>query len=188
METLILTLSLFLSNPSGSDLVSSNIVNTVVSEIPSYQTKTQERASTVIPVATRIAKELNIKPELVVSVIWTESHFKSSAKSHVGASGLMQIMPTTKKALIKEMKDFNVILTSNLNSGLSYHELESIILGSYYLDKLMKRFNSEKEAIIAYNMGPTWVSKKKANNEPFGYDHDYFKKVSSKMELIASAY
>lgn len=169
------------------DFNNSSIVDAVVEEIPPFQTKTQERAKRIIPVVTKIAQELDVNPELVISVLWTESHFKENAKSRVGASGLMQIMPKTKNHLLNKMKDYNLYVSKYINSGLTYNELESVILGTYYLGKLLKRFKSQELAIIAYNMGPTWVSKKIANNEAFGMNHNYLKKVSNKLAIIALA-
>ena len=42
------------------------------------------------------ASELNLPPELVLSVIEVESTFDRFAVSHVGAQGLMQVMPFWK--------------------------------------------------------------------------------------------
>src|SRR5690606_19662431 len=44
-----------------------------------------------------------VDPLWVLSIMWTESHFSYNAKSVVGARGLMQIMPTTKKYLHKKL-------------------------------------------------------------------------------------
>lgn len=186
MKTMFILILMTISLNTYADLNSSKFVSIVVNEIPSFQTTTQDNAKRIIPIAVNIAKEIGVSPELVVSVIWTESHFKSSAKSNVGANGLMQIMPKTRIALLKEMKNFNSIISKNLNKGLSYTELESLVLGTYYLKKLNKRFKSKNLAILAYNMGPTWVSRKIASKEIFGDNHKYLIKVSSKMNLIAS--
>lgn len=164
-----------------------NYVRAVVSEIPSFQTTTKEQATKYIPVVQNIAADLKVSPALLISVIWTESHFKADARSNVGAKGLMQIMPKTRRSLIKEMKNFNLIVTKYLHTGLTYSELEDLILGAYYLNKLNTRFQNTEHAIIAYNMGPTWVAKKLARNEVVGNKNDYLNKVKNKIMIIAAA-
>jgi len=162
--------------------------NTIANKMPSYEVELKKNIHSYTDVAIKVAHELEIDHKLVLAVIWTESHFKSEAKSNVGAKGLMQIMPRTRKALLKEMPNFNAILTSHLKSGLSYKELEDIILGSYYLKKLHKKFKNTELTIIAYNMGPTWVQIQLNNNRSIGVKNDYLNKVKGKITLIASSY
>ena len=164
-----------------------NYVKAVMKKIPTYEVEMKEKAQLYIPVAQNIAQDLQVSADLVISVIWTESHFKAEANSKVGAKGLMQIMPKTRKALIKEMKNFNLLVSKYLYTGLNYKELEDIILGTYYLQKLKKRFNNTEHAIVAYNMGPTWVSKRLANKEPVGGKNHYLNKVKMKIMIVASA-
>lgn len=94
---------------------------------------------------------------LVHAIIKQESGFAPSAVSKVGALGFMQIMPDTAKLLAKE-------------SGIRYdkHKLAvdinyNIKLGSYYIKKLIDRFDgSEMLAIASYNAGPNatqrWIN------------------------------
>lgn len=193
MKTLCMVLLLTSGNTFAKSLsfVSTvekkNFINAVVGQIPSFQTNTKESATRYIPVAQNIAVELNVSPELVISVIWTESHFKSAATSKVGATGLMQIMPKTRKSLIKEMKNYNLLISKYLATGLTYGELEDIILGTYYLNKLKTRFKNTEHAIIAYNMGPTWVAKKLARKKILGKKNDYLNKVKNKLMIVAAA-
>ena len=192
MKSLFLILALTTSSLFAKELsfvpFKKNYVKAVTKNIPSYEKEMKAQVAKYVPVAQKIASEMKISPDLVIAVIWTESHFKPQAKSKVGAQGLMQIMPKTRKALIKEMKNYNQIVSRHFNSGLSYQELEDIILGSYYLNKLTKRFNGDMNmAIIAYNMGPTWVSNKISNNQAVGTKNHYLNKVVGKMALVASA-
>jgi soluble lytic murein transglycosylase-like protein len=82
---------------------------------------------------------------LIRAVIKQESNGNPNAKSNVGATGLMQIMPATAKQLAKEL-------------GLSKVDLKdpetNIQLGTYYLQKLLKEFNGDVElALTAYHSG-----------------------------------
>lgn len=186
----VLVLTSFVSQANGLDLFvnSKKYSNTIANKLPNYEVELKKNIHLYTDVAIKVAHELEIDYKLVLAVIWTESHFKSEAKSKVGAKGLMQIMPKTRKSLLKDMKNFNSILTSHLKSGLSYKELEDIILGSYYLKKLHKKFNNTELTIIAYNMGPTWVQIQLNNNRSIGVKNDYLNKVKGKITLIASTY
>jgi soluble lytic murein transglycosylase len=86
------------------------------------------------------------------------------------------------------MTNYNQLVTKYLSSGLTYKELEDIILGSYYLKTLKDKFNGNTElAIVAYNMGPYWVKKQLAQNNPVGKKNNYLNKVKKQMYVIASA-
>ncbi len=85
---------------------------------------------------------------LIYAIIHRESGFKTDAISNVGALGMMQIMPDTAKQI-----------TNELGIGYSYARLTkepeyNILLGSYYINKLLKLFNySYPLAIASYNGG-----------------------------------
>ncbi|PLX70984.1 MAG: transglycosylase [Denitrovibrio sp.] len=53
----------------------------------------QKSAAKVKPYVEKYAKEFNVNPALVMSVIYNESRFNPLAKSYVPAYGLMQIVP-----------------------------------------------------------------------------------------------
>jgi len=97
-------------------------------------------------------KGLHVSPSLILAEIYQESRGKPDAVSHVGARGLMQIMPSTAAYLSK--------LT-----GLSKEEILSdpyanVYAGSYYLATLLKRYKGDLvKALAAYNWGPGNVGK-----------------------------
>lgn len=93
-----------------------------------------------------------VSSDLINAVIGVESGGKAKATSPVGAKGLMQLMDTTGKAIHKEM-------------GLKgkydpFDEKQNKKIGTYYLRKLMDRFDGDVGlALAAYNAGPTRISK-----------------------------
>lgn len=64
----------------------------------------------------RFAKESNLPPELVLSVIEVESHFDRFAVSGVGAQGLMQVMPFWRAEIGRDSDNLTNNAT-NLNYG-----------------------------------------------------------------------
>ena len=103
------------------------------------------------------AREHKRDPDLVLAIVDVESNFNPNAVSHMGAMGLMQIMPVWKKSFGIEL-DLRHVDTS-INYGLK-------ILGSYE-----QTFGSLEMALTAYNRGPNgMVSDMKAGRVPFnGY-------------------
>lgn len=91
------------------------------------------------------AARAEISPSLLEAVILTESKFNEKAISHVGAVGMMQLMPDTAQWISEE-------------SGLPADHLdwpeENIPLGAWYLDYLLTEYhNNEVLALAAYNAG-----------------------------------
>ena len=100
-----------------------------------------------------VAKKYGLERSLIYAVIREESRFNEKAISPSGARGLMQIMPRTGHFLAKKIKLKNYNLLNLFNPG------KNIELGSFYLDKLIDRFNSNSYALAGYNGGPTRMSK-----------------------------
>jgi soluble lytic murein transglycosylase len=109
-----------------------------------------------------IPKEINNKQmpaqELLLAIIRQESEFDARANSHVGAQGLMQIMPGTAKLVAKSLK--TTYSKSLLKSDPNYN----IKLGTYYFNSLLEDYDGVFPfAIGAYNAGPnrikSWVKR-----------------------------
>lgn len=85
---------------------------------------------------------------LLFSIIKKESNFNIVISSHVGATGMMQIMPNTAKFICSRHKiDYN---HQKLRTNPSYN----IMLGTIYLNELLERYNgSYIRALAAYNAG-----------------------------------
>lgn len=133
------------------------------------------------------AQEQQISASLLEAVILTESKFNEKAKSHVGAVGMMQLMPETAD-WISEM------------SGLPSDNLESpeqnIPLGAWYLNYLLKKYkNNEIFALAAYNAGrgnvDEWIEKNKwtetfseVEKIPFPETREFVKSVVSNRNRL----
>ena len=101
----------------------------------------------------REARRNKVDPMLVVAVIRCESSFNNYAVSHVGAMGLMQVMPDTGSYLA-DRAGFKLQRHTNLFDS----EL-NVELGTAYLANLIERFGSPERALVAYNAGPGLAKK-----------------------------
>lgn len=170
---------------------------------------TSERTKTVVNWSQRFpmphkdalvaeAVRRGIDPAFVYGLIRQESRFVTDAKSHVGAAGLMQIMPATARWTA------NRIGLANF-SGSQIHDINvNLMLGVAYLKYVLEENDGNPAyAAAAYNAGPhrvrTWrkameedpaarsLDKKLAlaiwsENIPFSETRDYVKKVAANTE------
>jgi len=99
----------------------------------------------------RQSRRSNYDPFFVTAVMKAESTFRQNARSHVGALGLMQIMPATGR-YVSNMVDLKWTGPNMLVQDPDYN----IHLGIEYLKYLEDHFNGNLEQVlIAYNWGPT---------------------------------
>ena len=130
----------------------------------------------------RKAKAVGLDPAYVYGLIRQESRFVTDARSGVGASGLMQVMPATARWTAKKIG-----LTSFAVEQLNDHEV-NVAIGTGYLKLVLDDFGgSMPMAAAAYNAGPgrprVWRNGPVleaaiwAENIPFLETRDYVKKV-----------
>ncbi|HEX8846330.1 MAG TPA: lytic transglycosylase domain-containing protein [Pyrinomonadaceae bacterium] len=93
----------------------------------------------------RAGERHGVDPRFLHAVIWQESKYKVRARSHVGAQGLMQLMPATARRFGCE----------------DVHDpAANIEAGTKYLRWLLKRFNGNVSlALAGYNAGEGAVDK-----------------------------
>ncbi len=107
----------------------------------------------------KYAAEYELPPELLAAVIMTESSFDANAKSPVGATGLMQLLPSTCEEMCERMKiEYSEAMLTDPES--------SIKIGAYYLRYLYNNTGKNWEtACAAYNAGIGNVKKWQKNPE-----------------------
>lgn len=136
------------------------------------------------------AREIGLDPAYVFGLIRQESRFVMDARSHVGASGLMQVMPATAKWTAKKagMADFSVSQLTDRDVNLR--------IGTRYLKLVLDDFEgSMAMAAAAYNAGPGRPRRWRdgpaldaavwAENIPFNETRDYVKRVLSNTTIYA---
>lgn len=126
------------------------------------------------------AKKYNVDKNLIISLIATESSFKNDAVSHIGAVGLMQLLPSTAKYISKKYKIKNYNDINDL-----YNPIINVELGIAYFDYLVGKTGSIDHAIIAYNYGPGNLSKAIKNNKKL--PESYHNKVVKNLYKINSS-
>ncbi|WP_184524763.1 MULTISPECIES: lytic transglycosylase domain-containing protein [unclassified Variovorax] len=130
----------------------------------------------------RKSQEIGLDPAYVYGLIRQESRFVMDARSGVGASGLMQVMPATARWTAKK------IGMSDFTPGQITDRDTNITIGTNYLKLALDDFDGSMPlAAAAYNAGPgrprSWRNGPSmeaaiwAENVPFNETRDYVKKV-----------
>lgn len=154
---------------------------------------TSERTRTVVDVRQRFptpfkdavlerTQSIGLDPAYVYGLIRQESRFIMDARSSVGASGLMQVMPATARWTAKKigLTDFTADQITDKDTNIA--------IGTAYLKLALDDFaGSMPMAAAAYNAGPgrprSWRNGPVldaaiwAENVPFTETRDYVKKV-----------
>ena len=113
----------------------------------------------------KAGQKYGVDPRLVHAVIWQESKYKPTAKSHVGAQGLMQLMPATAKRF--KCDDAN-------------DPAMNVDAGTKYLRWLIKRFDGNITlALAGYNAGEGNVDKYEGV-PPFSETQHYVRIITSR--------
>lgn len=137
------------------------------------------------------SQSIGLDPAYVYGLIRQESRFIMDARSHVGASGLMQVMPATAKWTARKigMTDFKPHMINDRDVNIT--------IGTSYLKLALDDFDgSMLLAAAGYNAGPgrprNWRNGPVldgaiwAENVPFTETRDYVKKVLSNTTNYAA--
>lgn len=125
----------------------------------------------------------------VYGLIRQESRFMADAKSRVGATGLMQLMPATARWAAKQ----SGVATAG---GQNFADVPvNLSLGAYYLRHVLDDLGHPILATAAYNAGPGRARRWRADHAldaaiyaetiPFNETRDYVKKVMSNAWFYA---
>lgn len=110
-----------------------------------------------------IAAEEGIHPRMAYGLVFTESTFRPTAVSHMGAVGLTQLLPSTARWIAPDIVQRN----SQLNNPET-----NLRVGFRYLRYLLDKYNGDAEsALTAYNRGPGTVDRilSRGGNPDNGY-------------------
>jgi soluble lytic murein transglycosylase len=137
------------------------------------------------------SRAIDLDPAYVYGLMRQESRFIMDARSNVGASGLMQVMPATARWTARRLG------LAGFTPDQLGDRATNIAIGTGYLKLVLDDFaGSLPLAAAAYNAGPrrprSWrngplmEAAAWAENVPFAETRDYVKKVLSNSTLYAA--
>jgi hypothetical protein len=102
-----------------------------------------------------LAAKEGLDPQLLRSMAWVESGFNARAKSPMGATGLLQVMPETARAFgAKDLNDPAQVMAA----------------GAKYLRFLLDRYQGDvQQAVAAYNCGEKALEEGRITQEATRY-------------------
>lgn len=133
----------------------------------------------------KAAKEYDLDEALIYGVIKTESNFNPEAESHVGAKGVMQIMP----------ESFEWLQTIRGTTG-EYTEEDllnpevNIDYGCYLLKYFYDLYGTEQTAVAAYNAGfvvGEWLEDSTYSSDGVTLDYIPYPETEAYVEKVLSA-
>ena len=116
---------------------------------------------------------------MIAAQAYQESHIDQSKRSHVGAVGVMQILPSTaadKNVAIKGLGR----LENNIHAGVKYLRF---ITDRYLKDEELDDFNRALLAFAAYNVGPARLGRLRREAKAAGLDPNVW---FDNVEIIAA--
>ncbi len=140
------------------------------------------------------AAEQGLDPFVVAALIRQESLFEERATSHVGARGLMQVMPETGRRVAEDLG------VEEWDPDLLYNPEVSIHIGTTYLSWQMESYDGSLPSVFsAYNAGShrvdAWQSFPEYGREelfteriPFRETRDYVKILTRNLAVYRGLY
>ncbi|MCC6797664.1 MAG: transglycosylase SLT domain-containing protein [Candidatus Hydrogenedentes bacterium] len=147
------------------------------------------------PAVQKTANETGADPLLLLAIARQESLFQARIESHAGATGVMQLMPSTAAWIAKTDTAIGVEHVDTLHRPES-----SLRVGGYYYRYILgKQGGNTVFAVASYNAGPGNVNKWRARYDasdldnfieaiPFDETRDFVKKVLGNYAAYHSLY
>jgi soluble lytic murein transglycosylase len=130
------------------------------------------------------AGNYELDPALLAAVIYRESKFDAGARSSSGAIGLMQLLPDTAKGIALHTGG------SRFQVSDLYDPEINVRYGSFYLRRLLTKYNDTRLALAAYNAGQANVDSWLAQGQEivFPETREYVDDVLEARDVYAHAY
>jgi membrane-bound lytic murein transglycosylase MltF len=136
-----------------------------------------QRFEQTIALFEKYGQKYNFDALMLAAQGYQESTLDQSKRSHVGAIGVMQIMPATGEEL--KVGDITV-MESNIHAGAKYMDQ---LMTRYFPDANFRERDRTLFAFAAYNAGPGNIRKMRAEAEKRGLDPN---KWFNNVELVTS--
>jgi membrane-bound lytic murein transglycosylase MltF len=125
----------------------------------------------------KYGKQYGFDPLMLAAQGYQESQLNQQAKSHVGAVGIMQLMPDTGAQM--KVGDIHVA-EANIHAGAKYMDK---LMSDYFADAHFSEGNRPLFAFASYNCGPGNVAKCRKEAEKRGLDPD---KWFNNVEIVVA--
>ena len=124
----------------------------------------QKRLLALVEIFKKYGQQYNFDPLMLAAQGYQESALNQDAKSHVGAIGVMQVMPATGAELkVGDIRQAD----PNIHAGIKYMDQ---LMTKYFKDAKFDEQNRTLFAFASYNCGPGNVSKMRKEAEKRGLD------------------
>jgi len=125
----------------------------------------------------KYAEQYELDPLMLMAQAYQESRLREKAKSHVGARGIMQLMPATAR----EMNVGSILNTdSNIHAGIKYHKK---LKEHYFSDESIAKEDRSLFIFAGYNAGPNRINRYRKIAAERGLNPD---KWFGNVEVIAA--
>jgi soluble lytic murein transglycosylase len=130
------------------------------------------------------ARNYDIDPALIAAVIYRESKFDADARSASGAVGLMQLLPDTARGIATLTGGARFVVSDLENPEIN------VRYGSFYLRRLIRKYDDVPLALAAYNAGQANVDEWQAEGRGivFPETREYVDEVLEFQDVYARAY
>jgi membrane-bound lytic murein transglycosylase MltF len=137
----------------------------------------QKRFEQTIALFGKYGRQYNFDPLMLAAQGYQESTLDQSKKSHVGAIGVMQIMPATGAGLgVGDIRD----IEANIHGGTKYMDQ---LMTKYFKDANFRDQDRTLFAFASYNAGPGNISKMRKEAVKRGLDPD---KWFNNVEIVTA--
>jgi soluble lytic murein transglycosylase-like protein len=158
---------------SSRDLAFVEVVERFQTRLPKSQRKDAYKLAGLL---LELSDRYMVSPALLLSVIETESSFRTNAVSKAGAVGLMQLLPGTAREVAEKYGVRGYKTAADL-----FDPATNLRLGVAYISYLRGRFGHSVHYLAAYNMGPTALrSRIVKGNYELGAIESYVRKIQTR--------
>ena len=139
----------------------------------------RKRFTQVVEYFKTYGKKYDFNYLLLTALAYQESRLKQNAKSHMGAVGIMQILPSTAKDNNVNIPNIHEV-EANIHAGTKYLRF---MVDRYFNDDAITRMDKGLFAFASYNAGPSRVAKLRKEAREMGLDPNvWFRNV----EVVAA--
>ena len=126
----------------------------------------QERIAAVEPVIRRFSNRYSFDSDLVLAQAYQESRLDPEAVSHMGAQGIMQVLPSTARDRSVAIPDISSV-ENNVHAGVKYLRY---LRNTHFDDDAISALDQTLFAFAAYNAGPGNMAKARRQAKRMGLD------------------